>query len=179
MLEISKSMNEHCLHIAIIFLPWYGLVSWSVAWSHSFQRTVIGWLRQSLRWWPSCPLFSISLYHQPTLSDLYQTSIGIHPSISLSSPTIILIITITNQSHTTLTAAHLGPHRLCTCSRSHSITTHTTHSRGHEFGHHMASQGFESASFSKHRSMILLHHVPFYYHMFYFITPFMFMSAYM
>ena len=49
------------------------------AWSYSFQRTIIGWLRWSLQWWPSCLLFSISLYHQATLPDLYQTSVGIHP----------------------------------------------------------------------------------------------------
>ena len=124
------------------------------AWSHSFQRTIKGWLQWSLWWWPS--LFSTSLYHQPTLLELYWTSVGIHPPIPLLSPTIIFIITITNQSHMTPTAAYLGPHRLHTCSMLHAHhPTHDTCSRGHEFSHHMASQGFESASFGKHQSMIL------------------------
>ena len=98
------------------------------------KRTIIGWLR----WWLPHPLFSINLYHQPTLSDLYWTSIIIHPLYCCHLQTIILIIAITNQNHMTPTAAHLGPHSLCTCSMSHAYhTTHNTHSRGHEFGHHM------------------------------------------
>ena len=101
--------------------PFLDQLSWSML--GQILLTIIGW--------PSCPLFSISLYHQPTSSDLYQTSIGIHPPIPLPSPTIILVITITNQNHTTPTAAHPGPHRLQTHSKHipccTSITSHITH----------------------------------------------------
>jgi len=50
--------------------------------------------------------------HQLALSDLYQTSIRIHPLYHYHPKTIILIIAITSQHHTISIAAHLEPHRL-------------------------------------------------------------------
>jgi len=138
------------------------------------ERTIIWWFRQSLWWWPPHPLFSINLYHQPTSSDLYRTSIGNSPPIPLSSPIIILIITITKKNHMTFTTAHLKPHSLHTCSMLHSYhTTHNTCSRGHEsWPPHgipriwvsILWQALEYNSFAT---------FPLYYHMLSTITPFM------
>jgi len=38
-------------------------------------------------------------YHQPPSSDLYRTSVGIHPLLQYHQQVIILIIAITNQHH--------------------------------------------------------------------------------
>jgi len=132
------------------------------------HKCTLSWAsdNEDIRWSGASPN-SISLYHQPTSLDLYQTSVRSHP----------YTVAITNyhsyhyyhqpkpyDTH----PAHLGPHRLCTHSMSHAYHT-TQHAL--EFmssGHHMASQAFDSASVSKHWSTILLHHVPFNYHMFYY-----------
>ena len=101
------------------------------AWSHSFQRTIIGWLRQSLQWWPPhhCsvpPLLPATLVR--LLLDLHRNS-----SPTPIPPTIcILIIAITNQHHALPTAAQQEPHHAphtfhvlgqsycaCTSSRGH------------------------------------------------------------
>jgi len=72
--------------------------------SHSSQRTIIGWLWQSLQWWPPhhCSV--------PPSSDLYWTSIGILPLLRYHQQIIIPIIAIANQHHALSTAAQPKPH---------------------------------------------------------------------
>jgi len=73
-------------------------------------------------------------YHQPPSSDLYWTSIGIHPLLQYHQQTIILIIAITNQHHVLSTAAqpepHHAPHKFHVVGQSYRACTS---SRGHGF----------------------------------------------
>jgi len=125
----------------------------------------------SLQWWPPRPLFSINPYHQPTLSDLYQTSVRIHSLYCCHPKPSFLSLLSPTKNHTTSTPAYLEPHRLHTHSMLQA--NHTTHVlEVMSSSHHMVFQGFESASFGKHQSMILSATFPFYYHMLSTITPF-------
>jgi len=110
-----------------------------------------GWIPYQLE--PNPPLYLIpSIYIQGSHIEPYTSSqifqhlpsanlvrpvLDLHRNsfpIPLPSKTIILIIAITNQHHTTSTTAHLEPHRLHTHSMSQAYhTTHDTCSRGHEF----------------------------------------------
>ena len=107
-------------------------LSWSMHGHILYERTIIE-LTES----PMMATLSIVQY-QPLppsnlirpVSDLRQNS----SPISLPSKTIILIISITNQQHTTSAAAHIEPHRLHTRSMLQEYhATHHTCSRGHEF----------------------------------------------
>ena len=105
-------------------------------------------------------------YHQPASSDLYQTSIGIHPLLCYHQKTIILIIAIANQHHALSTTAHLNPHQLHTYSMLQAY--HIMHAPVLEvmgFGCHKVFRGFESAHFSMHRSTILFVTCLFHHHM--------------
>jgi len=100
------------------------------------------------------PLFSTTL--PPASSDLYRTSIGIHPLLCHYQKTIILIIAIANQHHTLSTAAHLEPHQLHTHSMSQAY--HITHGpvlKVMSFSRHKTFWGFESALFGIHWSTSL------------------------
>jgi len=114
------------------------------------------------------PIVWYNPYHQPALSDLYQTSIGIHPLYRYHPKTIILISAIANQHHIISTAAHLEPNRLHTHSMLQAYhTMHVPVLEVMRFGHHKVFQGFESAPFSRHQSMILFVTCPFYHHILY------------
>ena len=105
-------------------------------------------------------------YHQPALSDLYQTSVGIHPLLCYHPKTIILIIAIANQHHMVPIAAHLEPHKLHTRSMSQAYhTMHTPVLEVMSFGCYKVFQGFESALFDMHQSMILFVTCSFHHHM--------------
>ena len=99
------------------------------------------------------------------------------PPIPLPSKIIILIIANTNQKphniHCSIPRAPQAPH---TFHVAEPITQHTIYApEVMSSGHHMVFRGFESASFGKHWSMILSVTFPYYYHMLYSLTPFMFM----
>ena len=110
--------------------------------SRVFRRIILGRLRRSLRRCPSRPLYSIRLYHQPTLSDLYWTPAGLHPLSRCHHNPIILIIANSNQSHTTcnlsvLRFSHI-PHPFHTMRASHH-TRHMLRSSG-VVSHHKETQ---------------------------------------
>jgi len=116
--------------------------------SRVFQRIILGWLQRSLWRCPSWPLYSIRLYHQPTSSDLYRTSVGLHPLSRCHQNTIILIIANSNQSHTTHSLSvprfsHV-PHPFHTMHASHH-TPHMLRSSG-VFGHHKETQDLSQHS---------------------------------
>ena len=73
-------------------------------------------------------------YHQPTLSDLYRTPVGIHPLLRYHQQIIIPIIAITNQHHVLSTTAqpepHHTPHTFHVVGQSYCACTS---SRGHGF----------------------------------------------
>jgi len=123
------------------------------------------------------PIVQYNPHHQPALSDLYRTSVGIHSLLCYYQKTIILIIAIANQHHALSIAAHLELHKLHTHSMSQAYhTTHTPVLEVMNFGHHKVFQEFESALFSIHQSTILFVTCSFHHHMLSEITPYIFMS---
>jgi len=70
-------------------------------------------------------------YHQPPSSDLYRTSVGIHPLLQYHQPIIIPIIAITNQHHALSTTAQPEPHH----------APHMFHVVGQSYCAHTSSQG--------------------------------------
>ena len=73
-------------------------------------------------------------YHQPHSSDLYWTSVRIHPLLRYHQQIIIPIIAIANQHHTLSTTAqpepHHAPHTFHVVGQSYHACTS---SRGHGF----------------------------------------------
>jgi len=98
--------------------------------SHSFWRTIKGWLWQSLRWWPPhhCsvpPLPPATLVG--LVSDLHWNS----SLLQYHQQTCILIIAITNQHHVLSTTAQQEPHH----------TPHTFHVSGQSYHACTSSRG--------------------------------------
>jgi len=84
--------------------------------SRSF-RTIIGRLRWSLQD-GHLTIVQCHPYHQPPLSDLYRTPVGIHPLLQYHQQICILIIAITNQHpalfyHSTTRAPPCSTHVPC------------------------------------------------------------------
>ena len=73
-------------------------------------------------------------YHQPALSDLYRTSVRIHPLLRYHQQIIIPIIAIANQHHAQSTAAQPEPHHAPHTFHVVGQSYHTcTSSWGHGF----------------------------------------------
>jgi len=144
--------------------------------SCSFQRTIIGWLRQSLWWWlthhcsvpPLPPATLVGL-----ISELHwnTSSTPIPPTkpafLSLSLPTSTMCyLPQHNQSPTML-------HTRSMFQANHIVHAPVLEVMG--LGHHKDLWGFMSASVGTLRSMSLLIICSFYYHMLFKLTPYMFM----
>ena len=76
-------------------------------------------------------IFQCHLYHRPPLSDLYRTSVRIHPLLWYHQQICILIIAITNQRHVLSAAAQPEPHH----------APHTFHVSGQSYRACNSSQG--------------------------------------
>jgi len=81
------------------------------AWSYFFRKNNHRTALMESPMMAMLPIVQYHPYHQPASSDLYRTSIGIHPLLHYHQKTIILIIAIANQHHTLSTTAHLEPHQ--------------------------------------------------------------------
>jgi len=105
------------------------------AWSHSFQRTIKGWLRRSLQWWPPhhCsvpPLPPATLVglilelHQNTPSTLIPPT-NLHSYHCQYQPAPCATLPQHNQSPTMLHTFHVSgqSYRTCTSSQGHGSRT--------------------------------------------------------
>jgi len=146
------------------------VIQWPLVMVHarscSFRRTIIGWLRQSLRWWPThhCsvpPLPPATLVrlilelHRNTSSTLIPPTKPAFLSLSLPTSTMCY-----------LPQHNQSPTMLHTCSMFQA--NHIAHTPVLEvmgLGHHKDLWGFQSASFGTLRNTSRFIICSFYYHM--------------